>query len=126
MTTAFPAIAPTKRSYTAPQFATKRFDSISGAGVTRLYGSKSFGAQLQLEYNLADSGTSQFLECYENARGDFDTLELPTEIFDGMSSDITSQIPAHLSWRFKETPQIDSIFPNRSRIRVRLVGTIDQ
>ena len=47
--TNFPAIAPTRRSYRAPQFPTKRFDSISGAGVTRLYGSQSFGAQLQLD-----------------------------------------------------------------------------
>ena len=125
MTTAFPAIAPTRRSYTAPQFPTKRFDSISGAGVTRLYGSKSFEAQLQLEFTVPDSETAQFLKCYENARGDFDTLALPSVIFDGMSANLRDQIPSHLSWRFGTTPQVESLFPNQSRLRIELIGTLD-
>ena len=123
--TNFPAIAPTKRSYRAPQFPTRRFDSISGAGVTRLYGSKSFGAQLQLEFNQDDEGTRQFLDCYEAARGSFGTLDLPSQIFDGMTAELQASIPDHLSWRFAETPQVESLFPNRSRIRVTLAGTLD-
>jgi len=123
--TNFPAIAPTKRSYTAPQFPTKRFDSISGARVTRLYGSKSFGAQLQLEFNQDDEGTRQFLDCYEAARGDFGTLNLPAQIFDGMTTELKASIPDQLSWRFAGTPQVESLFPNRSRIRITLAGTLD-
>jgi|TARA_B100000073_G_scaffold303725_1_gene271940 hypothetical protein len=123
--TNFPAIAPTRRSYTAPKFPTKRFDSISGAGVTRLYGSKSFGAQLQLEFNQNDEGTRQFLDCYEAARGNFGTLNLPAQIFDGMTAELQASIPNQLSWRFAGTPQVESLFPNRSRIRVTLAGTLD-
>lgn len=123
--TNFPAIAPTRRRYTAPLFPTKRFESISGAGTTRLYGSKSFGAQLQLEFNQDDEGTQQFLDCYEAARGDFNTLNLPDQIFDGMSQGLRASIPQQLSWRFASTPQVDSLFPNRSRIRVTLEGTLD-
>ena len=123
--TNFPAIAPTKRSYRAPQFPTRRFDSISGAGVTRLYGSKSFGAQLQLEFNQDDEGTRQFLDCYEAARGDAGTLNLPSQIFDGMTAELQASIPDQLSWRFAGTPQVESLFPNRSRIRLTLAGTLD-
>ena len=123
--TDFPAIAPTRRSYRAPQFPTKRFDSISGAGVTRLYGSQSFGAQLQLEFNQDDEGTRQFLDCYEAARGDFGALNLPSEVFDGMTAELQASIPDQLSWRFAGTPQVESLFPNRSRVRVTLAGTLD-
>jgi hypothetical protein len=125
MTTNFPAIAPTRRSYVAPQFPTKRFTSISGAGVTRLYGSKSFGAQLNLEFVLADAETATILNCYQQARGDSDDLLLPNALFDGMATALRNQIPDHLTWRWADTPTVQSLFDNRSRLQVSLIGTLD-
>jgi hypothetical protein len=125
MTTVFPSISPTSRSYVAPRFPTKRFDSINGAGVTRLYGSKSFGAQLDLEFVLTDDETSSVLRCYEQARGDSDELSLPSNIFNGMTAALQNEIPAHLSWRWAETPKVKSLFGNRSRLQVSLIGTLD-
>ena len=125
MTVNFPPIAPTSRQYDVGEFPTKRFDSISGAGITRLYGSKAFNASLTLEFVLPDVDTALILDCYNQARGDSDVLNLPSEIFNGMSAALKSQIPAHLSWRWGESPKIQSLFPDQSRLRVQLIGTLD-
>ena len=48
---------PTKRTFSPGSYATKRFSSISGAGTTRLYGSKGFDATLRMTFLLNDDDT---------------------------------------------------------------------
>ena len=50
----FPSICPVSRRFKAAQFPTKRFTSISGAGTTRLYGSKGFDATLDVQFLVDD------------------------------------------------------------------------
>jgi hypothetical protein len=90
-----------------------------------LYGSRSFDATIQLEYLLGDAELAKLLECYNNARGTFDDLTLPPETFIGLSVDVQAEIPDYLTWRWSDTPQIESVAPGRSRVRVNLVGTLD-
>ena len=125
MATPYPSLCPTRRAWTPGQYATRRFNAINGAGTTRLYGSKAFDATLSLEYLLLDEELALLLKCYNDARGTFDELDLPNETFVGLSVDVQNEIPDYLTWRWEDTPQIESVAPGRSRVRVKLVGTLD-
>ena len=125
MATPYPTLCPTRRSWTPGEFPTKRFNAINGAGRTRLYGSAAFDATLALEYMLTDEELAQLLTCYRLARGAFDDLTLPGEVCVGLSADVRAEIPDYLTWRWSDTPQIESVAQGRSRVRVNLVGTLD-
>ncbi len=116
---------PTRRSFTPGRYATKRFNSISGAGSTRLYGSKAFEAQLQLSFILNDEDTCTFLKCWNDAYGDYDTLDLPKEFFAGSSPILDCGVPDYLNWRWADAPSVESILPGRSRVQINLVATLD-
>ena len=121
----YPSICATRRTWTPGEYPTRRFTAVNGAGTTRLYGSRAFDATLALEYLLSDAELADLLECYNTARGTFGDLELPPETFIGLSADVQAEIPEYLTWRWADTPQIDSVAPGRSRVRVNLVGTLD-
>jgi len=125
MTADFPALCPSKRSLQAGQYPTKRFDSISGASVTRLYGSKAFNAELQLTYQLSDDDTAALLKSYHDSYGGADTLNLPEAVYGGMSENLQAQVRDYYSWRWNAPPLVESLFPGRSRILVTLIGTLD-
>jgi len=120
----FPALSPTRRSFTPGEYPTKRFDSISGASVTRVYGSKAFNATLTLEFLLDDLDTQAILQSWHDSLGGAKTLTLPESIFEGMHGP-ESQIPDYVNWRWSQTPTVESLQPNTSRIQVRLIGTLD-
>ena len=120
----FPAVSPTRRSFTPGEYPIKRFDSISGAGVTRLYGSKAFNATLDLEFLLDDTGTAAVLQSWHDSMGGAKVLTLPTELFEGMNGP-EGQIPNYLNWRWSQVPSVQSVLPGRSRIRASLVATLD-
>lgn len=90
-----------------------------------MYGSRGYDATLSLEYLLVDADLEELLHCYNAARGEFDELDLPAEVFVGLSPGVQAEIPDYLTWRWADTPQIDSVAPGRSRVRVNLVGTLD-
>ena len=116
---------PTRRTFTAAQYPTKRFNAINGAGSTRLYGSKPFNASLQLTFVLNDADTCAVLKCWDDAYGEFDTLDLPPEFFAGSSALLDCGVPDGLNWRWAEAPYVESLFPNRSRVQVNLIATLD-
>ena len=116
---------PTKRTFKPARFATKRFASISGAGTTRLYGSKAFDATLQMSFLLTDADTCAFLKCWDDAKGDYDTLNLPAEFFVGASAVLDCGIPDYLNWRWAEAPSVESLLPGRSRVQANFIATLD-
>tara|TARA_R110002012_G_scaffold321633_1_gene550248 strand:- start:5570 stop:5947 length:378 start_codon:yes stop_codon:yes gene_type:complete len=124
MTVDFPAISPTQRSYTPGEYPTKRFTSISGAGTTRLYGSKAFNATLGLVFLQDDAGTQSILKSWHESYGGARILTLPATIFEGMNGP-EEQIPSYLNWRWESVPVVQSLFPGRSKIQVALVATLD-
>ncbi len=116
---------PTSRSFTPGQFATKRFTSISGAGSTRLYGSKAFDASLQLTFLLNDADTCSMLKCWNDSYGGYDTIELPEEFLAGSSAALDCGIPDYLNWRWDGPPSVESVIPGRSRVQIKLKATLD-
>jgi len=124
MTVDFPAISPTQRSYTPGEYPTKRFTSVSGAGSTRLYGSKAFNATLKLEFLQDDAGTQSILKSWHESYGGARILSLPATLFEGMNGP-EEEIPNYLNWRWESVPVVQSLFPGRSKIQVALVATLD-
>ena len=120
----FPAVSPTRRSFTPGEYQTKRFDSISGAGTTRLYGSKASNATLNLEFLLDDTKTAAVLQSWHDSLGGAKILTLPATLFEGMDGP-ENQIPSYLNWRWNDMPSVESVVPGRSRIRVTLIATLD-
>ena len=116
---------PTERTFTAGDFQTRRFKSISGAGTTRLYGSKQTDATLELAFVLSDSDTAVILKAWDDAKGTFDTLNLPPQFFVGAGDLLASGIPEYLNWRWADRPSVTSLLPGRSRVQIRLVATLD-
>lgn len=106
-------------------YPTRRFTAINGAGKTRLYGNKAFDATLNLEYVLTDDDLALLLKSYHDSYGSFTALTLGTQVWEGISPTLLAQIPSYLSWRWAETPQVDSLLPGRSRVRIKLIATLD-
>ena len=65
MATAFPPLRPISRSYDPGQFPLKRFNSMNGAGVTRLYGNVPFDATLRLQFIVNDQQLESITTCYQ-------------------------------------------------------------
>jgi hypothetical protein len=125
MTVSFPALCPSRRSFTPGKYPTKRFASISGAGSTRLYGSKAFDATLELEFAITDADLANILKSWHDSKGGAYVLTLPAMIFEGIERTTQEQIPDYLNWRWAEMPSVESLFPGRSRVRVQLIATLD-
>lgn len=125
MTVSFPELCPTRRSYTPGVYPVKKFDSVSGASVTRLYGSKAFDATLDLQFILSDSSLQLLLASYHASKGGADPMTLPLSVFAGLSPDLQDQIPSYLNWRYAETPSLESLVPGRTRVQVKLIATLD-
>ena len=122
MATAFPALRPVSRSYTPGQFPTKRFNSMNGSGVTRLYGNVSFDATMSLQFIVNDLQLKSITTCYESARGGYDDLTLPDDVFSGMDA---GYFPNHLKWRWAESPSVESIQGDLSQVTVSLIATLE-
>ena len=125
MTVTFPAVCPTRRTYTPGNYPTKKVTSINGATTTRLYGSKAYDATMSLSFLLNDADMASLLDSWHESRGGFDTLNLPDSVFAGVSSVLQAQIPEYLQWRWAEMPSVESVMPDRSRVQVQLIATLD-
>ncbi len=125
MSVKFPEICPTRRTYTPGEYATKTFSALNGASTTRLYGSKAFDATLNMSFLLNDDEMAELLNSWHKSKGGFDSLDLPSSVFAGIGNGLQTQIPSYLQWRWAEMPSVESVMPNRSRVQVQLIATLD-
>jgi len=125
MATPFPNLCPVRRDYAPGEFPTRRFNAINGAGTTRLYGSKAYDASLRLEFNVTDDELQEILNCWEQAYGQYDVLNMPAQVFAGMDNEIQGQISASLNWRWAERPTVSSQRPGYSRVQAQFIATLD-
>jgi len=125
MATQFPNLCPVRRDYAPGEYATRRFNSISGTGTTRLYGSKPFDATLNIEFSVDDEELEKILESWNKSYGSYDVVALPAQVFVGMSDAVQGQVAASLNWRWAERPTVSSVLPNRSRVQTKFIATLD-
>lgn len=125
MATQFPNLCPVRRDYAPGEFATRRFTAMNGAGTTRLYGSKPYDASINLEFNVTDDELQDVLNCWEQAYGQYDVINLPLQVFAGMASEIQGQISGDLNWRWAERPTVSSQRPGFSKVQAQFIATLD-
>ena len=125
MTITFPALSPTRRTFSPGRYPIKKFEAVNGASSTRLYGSRAFDATLQLDFVANDAGTTALMESWHESKGGAYSMTLPSSVFAGAPDDLAAIIPSYLNWRWAEMPSVESLFPGRSRVQVRLVATLD-
>ena len=121
----FPALCPTRRNWTPGDYPVRRFTAINGAGVSRVYGNRAFDSVLQLEFLLLDDQLTELIICWNNATGTYGALNLPVNVLEGLSLDLRDELPSHLTWRWAETPQIESLANGTSRVLVNLIANLD-
>jgi len=132
MATTFPSIEPTSRSFTAPSWQTTTQTSQSGVITRRLWGSRPSRATLALQFNnISDANVSAILSAYNTAKGSVDSLTLPSILFNGADTTLTTWLDASatgagLLWCFTEgsTPQVESVAPGRSNVTVSLTAEL--
>jgi len=124
----FPSIRPTRRSYSPGQFPTKIYRGLSGATVKRIFGNRSFGHSIELEFaNITDANVKLILDHYYAQGGNYTRFALPNEIFSGMSDSLRGvvQAPTNIQWEYAQPPQVESVFNGRSTVTVSLIGELD-
>lgn len=125
MSIAFPALCPRSRRLNPGKYAIKTFSAINGASSSRLYGDRAFEASVNFEFICADTQAGALLECYHNSYGGFLPLELPPDVWAGMGSNLKAQIPSYLAWKFANEPEVEALFPGRSKVTVVLIGRLE-
>lgn len=127
MSTPFPAITPTDRSFRLGQFPTKVYRALSGATAKRSFGNRSYGHQLQLEFrSLPDSSTNAILQHYTETSGGFERFTLPNAVLAGLDATTQSYIQssATIRWEYNDAPSVKSVRPGRNDVQVSLVGEL--
>ncbi len=121
----FPYVCPVSRQYKAPDFATKRFTSISGAGTTRLYGNKGFDAELNLQFLVDETILVSIMANWESSYGTYLPVELPSEVVSGNSQVSNALVPEYLEWHWAENPTVESLNPNLYRVTTRFIAQLE-
>ena len=127
---AFPNLVPSGRTFAPGDFPTKKYVSQSGVETRVLYGSKETGARLSLTYkNLSDSSADDFIGHYRDMKGTYTTFDLSDSVassvkggWTGLSSRMDK--PTGTLWRYASQPQITSVKPGISNVRVNLVAVL--
>lgn len=127
---AFPDIVPSGRTFVPGNFPTKRFVSQSGVETRILYGSKETGAKLSLTYkNLSDSSADNFIGHYRDMKGTYTSFDLSDSVASSVRggwSGLNSRIdkPTGTLWRYASQPQVTSVKPGISNVKVNLVAVL--
>jgi hypothetical protein len=126
--TQFPAIAPTTRSYRPPRYPITDSRSQQGIHTPRLWGDTPSDAVLLLGFeNILTSLSASILEAYDEAIGEFGILRLPPILLAGAGPRLQAVVipdDSPLRWSFAEQPDEQAVPPDRSTVRVRLVGQL--
>ena len=121
----FPAICPTKRSYVPAGFATKRYTAINGAGVTRLYGTKSFDAELSLQFVVKADQLLEIQQCWDRSRGTFEEVRLPYELIAPTEAMADALIPEQLEWHWSDVPKFETVTPDLFRVTANFIAQLE-
>lgn len=125
----FPSVIPTGMDFTAPEFPVRSNTSLSGVVSRRIFGNRGSRAVLSLTFdNVSDTIAAEFLDVWNEARGPFESITVPSIVFDGASTELLNYLVDggdSLEWHFSEPPQIQRVYPSISNVRVTLEATRD-
>ena len=121
----FPSLCPVSRQYKAPNFPTKRYTSISGAGTTRLYGSKAFDAELNLQFLVEQDTLIKIVDNWEQSYGEYLPVSLPPDTIGVNNELVDALVPEYLEWHWAESPTVESLNPNLYRVSTRFIAQLE-
>lgn len=128
---AFPAVAPTGRSYNPGKYPQREFVALNGAVTRMIYGNKRSNAELSLEFNnITDSNAALILQNYETVTRTNDWVSFTAANGAlGAGSSLVNYLQesgaSGLRWRYADPPEVTSVIPGRSSVRCRFVGELD-
>ena len=131
----FPQIAPTSRNFSYGDYPVKATNMMNGFETRILFGNMRFNAELQLQYaNIADAEAAKFLQHFDNVTGTFEQFNIgasgnPSATAGpkkGATAELGRQIPGQGAgtWRYKEPPQVTSVYPGVSSVSVTLIAVL--
>lgn len=124
----FPSLTPTSRRFRPGVYPQKSYRALNGFVVKRTFGNSPYGAVLELEFNnIPDASVVTLLDHYRNQTAANARFLLSTNITAGMSTDLGSRANASidgLRWEYAQPPEVESVRPGRSRVRISLAGEI--
>ena len=124
----FPALTPTSRNFTPGVYPQREYRALSGAVIKRTFGNSPYGARLDLEYqNVPDSTAVTLLNHYRSETAANTRFVLSANVTAGMSSSLVPLAAATsdaLRWEYAEPPQVSSVRPGYSTVRVSLKAEI--
>lgn len=123
----YPTIAPTSRQFSYGDWPVKKFQSQNGAEVRILYGNRRVGHELSLTYeNIPDATAEQFLRHFESTKGTYETFTFPQPITShlgkGWKGAEIFNAGVGVQWRYKDGPQVTSIYPGVSTVSVSFIA----
>lgn len=127
MSAQFPGIKPAGRSFKLGTFPVKTYRALSGATVKRSFGNRSFGYELSLDYtNIPDGSTASLIDHYNETAGGFERFTLPADLFAGMTTTLAGKIqsPGSIQWEYSGPPEVTSVYPGRSNVKIQLNGEL--
>lgn len=85
----FPALSPSSRNFTPPEYAVSKYKTMNGAKSYRLWASQPGGGVLDLEFvNLDDDDAERICAAHDLAKGSTNDLILPDEVLFGVEGDL--------------------------------------
>ncbi len=131
MTTHFPAIAPSSRTFTPGRFPSTDFESLDGTKTHIRFGNKRVNATMTLGFsNLSESEVWDIIENYEKVNGTWDNLEFFSDKgLQGLhTNDLVREIRGtytRLTWRYSAPPTVTSTFDGLSNVSCSFVACLD-
>lgn len=124
----FPALTPTSRNFAPGVYPQREYRSLNGFVVKRTFGNKPYGAKLQLEYqNVPDATAVTLLNHYQSETANNTRFTLSTNVTAGMSASLATLASAsadNLRWEYAQPPEVTSVRPGFSTVRILLNGEI--
>jgi hypothetical protein len=123
--TLFPALSPSSRNFTPPEYALSKYKTINGAKSRRLWASQPGGGTLDLEFvNINDDDAESILASHDIARGAANDVILPDAVLWGAEGDLLAYMrsPGGQAWAFDGPPEVQSVKQGISTVRVKLAA----
>lgn len=125
---AFPSITPTSRSFKPGVYPQKQYRSLNGTAIKRTFGNSPYGASLELEYqNIPDASAATLVDHYRSQTAANRRFLLSSNVTAGMTGGLAQRADAsldNLRWEYSGPPEISSIRPGISTVRINLTGEI--